>query len=413
MGDGERTALVLSGGGARGAYEVGVLSVLLPELEARGERPSILVGTSVGAINAAALASTAHLSAEQAMERELDRWGRVDRAAVIRPVIPRVPLTGLRFVGGMLGIPGVRLESLLDPSPLEKNLKSWIGWPRLHRNLTGGAVGSLGIVATAARTGRPVAFVEGELRSAARNSHVIDYVAAKIGQTHVRASAAIPILFPPVRVTTPAAAAGWYVDGGTRLNTPIKPAIDLGADRVVVIGTGSVTPVPKHEGRHDAPPPDFGVSAAHLLEGALGDPLVEDLRKLGDINTFSANGSSSATAVRHRRSRGRPEYRPIPYIFVGPSHPGAIAELAMDIYRSRYGGLKAIRSLDLAALSRLLGRNSPTHGELLSYLFFDPEFIKGLMEMGSIDARAWLDAPPGPSEPWQLEPLEALARPAR
>jgi len=413
MGDGERTALVLSGGGARGAYEVGVLSVLLPELEARGERPSILVGTSVGAINAAALASTAHLSAEQAMERELDRWGRVDRAAVIRPVIPRVPLTGLRFVGGMLGIPGVRLESLLDPSPLEKNLKSWIGWPRLHRNLTDGAVGSLGVVATAAGTGRPVAFVEGELRSAARNSHVIDYVAAKIGQTHVRASAAIPILFPSVRVTTPAAAAGWYVDGGTRLNTPIKPAIDLGADRVVVIGTGSVTPVPKHEGRHDAPPPDFGVSAAHLLEGALGDPLVEDLRKLGDINTFSANGSSSATAVRHRRSRGRPEYRPIPYIFVGPSHPGAIAELAMDIYRSRYGGLKAIRSLDLAALSRLLGRNSPTHGELLSYLFFDPEFIKGLMEMGSIDARAWLDAPPGPSEPWQLEPLEALARPAR
>ena len=413
MGDGERTALVLSGGGARGAYEVGVLSVLLPELEARGERPSILVGTSVGAINAAALASTAHLSAEQAMERELDRWGRVDRAAVIRPVIPRVPLTGLRFVGGMFGIPGVRLESLLDPSPLEKNLKSWIGWPRLHRNLTDGAVGSLGVVATAAGTGRPVAFVEGELRSAARNSHVIDYVAAKIGQTHVRASAAIPILFPSVRVTTPAAAAGWYVDGGTRLNTPIKPAIDLGADRVVVIGTGSVTPVPKHEGRHDAPPPDFGVSAAHLLEGALGDPLVEDLRKLGDINTFSANGSSSATAVRHRRSRGRPEYRPIPYIFVGPSHPGAIAELAMDIYRSRYGGLKAIRSLDLAALSRLLGRNSPTHGELLSYLFFDPEFIKGLMEMGSIDARAWLDAPPGPSEPWQLEPLEALARPAR
>ena len=206
----------------------------------------------------------------------------------------------------------MRLQSLLDPSPLERNLKSWINWPRLHRNVTSGVVRSLGVVATAAGSGRPVAFVEGELGSATRNSQVIDYVAAKIGQTHVRASAAIPILFPPVRVTTPAAAAGWYVDGGTRLNTPIKPAIDLGAKRVIVIGTGSVTPAPKHEGRHDAPAPDFGVSALHLLEGALGDPLVEDLRKLGDINTFYANGSSSPAAARHRESRGRPGYRPIP-----------------------------------------------------------------------------------------------------
>ena len=135
MSGSDRTALVLSGGGARGAYEVGVLSVLLPELEARGERPSILVGTSVGAINAAALASAAHLPAERAIERELERWGQIDRAAVIRPVIQRLPLTALRFAGGMLGIPGVRLESLLDPSPLEHNLKSWINWPRLHRNL--------------------------------------------------------------------------------------------------------------------------------------------------------------------------------------------------------------------------------------------------------------------------------------
>jgi len=413
MSSSDRTALVLSGGGARGAYEVGVLSVLLPELEARGERPSILVGTSVGAINAAALASAAHLPAERAIERELERWSQINRAAVIRPVIQRLPLTALRFVGGMFGVPGVRLESLLDPSPLERNLKSWINWPRLHRNLTNGVVRSLGVVATAAGSGRPVAFIEGELSREARSSNVIDYVAAKVGQTHVRASAAIPILFPPVRVTTPAAASGWYVDGGTRLNTPIKPAIDLGAERVVVIGTGSVTPVPKHEGRHDAPPPDFGVSALHLLEGALGDPLVEDLRKLGDINSFCSNGSGSPTAVRHRKSRGRPSYRAIPYIFVGPSHPGAIAELAMDIFNSRYGGPKALRSLDLAALSRLLGRNSPTHGELLSYLFFDSEFIKGLVEMGRTDARAWLDAPPGPSEPWQLEPLEALARASR
>jgi NTE family protein len=405
-----RVALVLAGGGARGAYEVGALSVLLPMLERRGERPSIFVGTSVGAINAAAMAATRQLSAEESVARELERWSQVHSAAVIRPVILRLPITALRFAGGLLGLPKVRLESLLDPTPLKRNLQRWIDWAQLHRNVAArGPVDALAVVATAARTGRPVAFVEGQLPAAALRSHVIDYVGAKIQEPHVLASAAIPILFPPVQITQPRAAAGWYVDGGTRLNTPIKPAIDLGADRVVVVGTGSISPVPKHEGRHLAPAPDFGVSALHLLQGALSDPLVEDLRKLGDINTFYANGSGSPAARRHRNSRGRPAYRPIPFIFIAPPGPSAIAELAMRCFRDRYGGLKALRSPDLAALSRLLGTDSPTHGELLSYLLFDREFIGALVEMGRRDAQAWLDAPPGPDEPWQLEPLEALA----
>ena len=407
-----RVALVFAGGGARGAYEVGAMSVLLPLLERRGERPSIFVGTSVGAINAAALASTRHLPAEESVARELERWSQVHSAAVIRPVIPRLPITALRFAGGLIGIPKVRLESLLDPTPLKRNLQRWIDWRQLHRNIASkGPVEALSVVATAARTGRPVAFVEGALPATATRSHVIDYVAAKVEEPHVLASAAIPILFPPVHITQPRAAAGWYVDGGTRLNTPIKPAIDLGADRVVVIGTGSISPVPKHEGRNLAPAPDFGVSALHLLQGALSDPLVEDLRKLGDVNAFYANGSGSQSALRHRRTRGRPPYRPIPFIFIAPPKPSAIAELAMRCYRERYGGLKALRSLDLAALSRLLGTASPTHGELLSYLLFDREFIRALIEMGRRDAQAWLDAPPGAEEPWQLETLEALAGP--
>jgi NTE family protein len=405
-----RVGLVLAGGGARGAYEIGALSVLLIELEARGERPSIFVGTSVGGINATGLAATRHLPVEESVARELARWHEVEPAAVIRPVIWRLPVTAVRFAGGLLGVPGVRLESLLDPAPLERNLRRWIEWEQLHRNIEDGTVASLAVIATAVRSGHPVAFVEGRLPAGALRSQVIDYVPSEIVQTHLRASAAIPILFPPVRVTQPASAAGWYVDGGTRLNTPIKPAIDLGAERVVVIGTGPVAQVAKHEGRHDSPAPDFGVSALHLLQGALADPLVEDMRKLGDINSFYANGASSPSAVRQRRSRGRPAYRPVPYIFVAP-RPGAIAELAASCFHSRYGGLKALRSPDLAALSRLLGTDSPTHGELLSYLLFDREFIGELIEMGRRDARAWLDAPPGPDEPWQLEPLDALAAP--
>jgi NTE family protein len=216
-----------------------------------------------------------------------------------------------------------------------------------------------------------------------------------------------------VRIARPAAAAGWYVDGATRLNTPVKPAIDLGAERVVVIGTSSIAPPPKHAGRHEAPPPDFGTSAVHLLHGALTDPLAEDMRKVADINSFYADSARSPAAVRYRRARRRPPYRPIPYMFIAPQRPDAIAELAARTFAERYGGLKSLRSPELAVLHRLLGGHGSTHGELLSYLLFDRHFIRELIAMGRRDATAWLDAPPGRGEPWQLEPLDALQQSAR
>jgi NTE family protein len=405
--------LVLAGGGARGAYEIGALSVLLPALEARDELPRIFVGTSVGAINATSGAATSNLPVEEALSLELARWHEVKRSAVIRPIVPRLPLVAAQFAGAALGVPGAQLQSVLDPSPLRRNLRRWIEWSRLHRNIADGRVRSLAVVATAASGGRPVAFVEGRLEPSALGSHVIDYVHARIEEAHVLASAAIPILFPPVRVEEPPEASGWYVDGGTRLNTPIKPAIDLGAERIVVIGTGSVIPPPKHAGRHDAPAPDFGVSAMHLLQGALADPLIEDMRKLGDINTFYSDRAGAPAAVRYRQAHGRPPYRRIPYIFVAPRTSGAIAELAAGVFADRYGGLKALRSPDVAVLSRLIGGGSAAHGELLSYLLYDPEFIEELIAMGRKDADAWLQAPPGPSEPWQIEPLDAFSETGR
>lgn len=411
--DRESVGVVLAGGGARGAYELGALSVLLPLLEQRGESPRIFVGTSVGAINAASLAATSHLPAREAISGELERWHEVDRSAVINPILPRLPLTALRFAGELFSLPGVRIASLLDPSPLERNLRRWIDWSQLHQNLAAPTACRLAVLATASRTGRAVAFVEDDAHSAMPTSHVIDYVPARIDETHVRASAAIPILFPPVRVEDPPEARGWYIDGATRLNTPIKPALDLGAQRLIVIGTGSIIPAPKDPGRHDAPAPDLGASALHLLQGALADPLVEDLRKLAEINTFYASTADSPAAARRRRAHGKPPYRCVPYIFIAPRAPAAIATLATEVFHSRYGGLKALRSPDLAVLSRLLGGQNHTHGELLSYLLFDREFIAALIEMGAQDAQAWLDAPPGPDEIWQTDPLDAFTRTGR
>src|SRR5947209_3742849 len=171
----EQTGLVLSGGGARGAYEAGVMSVLSPALDRRGERPKIYVGTSVGAINATLLAANRHLDAAEAARVSIDRWRDVSKGRVVRPILLRqVPLTIALYAGEVLSLPGVRLPSLLDPTPLRNSLQKWIDWKLLHRNVRDGTVAAVGTVATAARTGRTVVFIESQARKKLHRSHVID-----------------------------------------------------------------------------------------------------------------------------------------------------------------------------------------------------------------------------------------------
>jgi NTE family protein len=403
---------VLSGGGARGAYEAGAISVIAPALEARGERPTLMLGTSVGAINAAYMGASLHLGAEEQAAGLLDRWRQVTKGAVIRPILShQLPLTALRYMGGLLSLPGVRVPSLLDPSPLARSLENWMNWDDLHRNVADGLVGAVAIVATAARTGRTVVFVEAGSQVALHNSHVVEYVPTALAGEHIRASAAIPVLFPPVRVQTPVEARGWYVDGGTRLNTPIKPALDLGAERLLVIGTEAIAEPAYEPGRHDCDPPDFADGALHALQGTLVDPLGEDMRLLGNINEFYANSQDTPAATRYRAARGKPPYRRVPYIFIAPSRRGIIGETASELFRARYGGRKGLRSPDFPLLNRLLGGDSPAHGELLSYLFFDRDFIDALIDLGRADATRWLNAPRGSEEPWQTKPLDAFIEP--
>jgi NTE family protein len=401
------------------------MAVLGPALAARDERPSIYIGTSVGAVNATYMAASEHLPADEAGEGGLQRWREVNKGTIIRPILLRqAPLTALRYAGEIIGLPGIRLPSLLDPRPFERNLDRWIDWDAVHRNVDEDVVEIVGTVATAARSGRTVVFVEGHAERIKHKSHAIDYVTTRLDEQHVRASAAIPILFPPVRVEHPNEARGWYFDGGTRLNTPIKPALDLGAERLIVIATDSVAEPSKRPGRHDSEPPDFGDGALHVLQGMLVDPVVEDMRILGNINMFFAdrgNGgrerretsgrrATDQATERYRAARGKPPYRSIPYIFIAPEKRGAIGRLATEVFRDRYGGLKGLRSPDFPLLNRLLGGESPTHGELLSYLFFDREFIEELIRMGQRDARRWLRSGPGPDDPWQIEPLDAFTR---
>jgi NTE family protein len=395
-----RVALVLPGGGARGAYEVGALSILLPLLEARGERPVILCGTSVGAINATALGATADRPAEEAIADLLAKWRSLRKGDVIRPVVgPGLPLMALRMLGEALEVPGVRLAGLLDPAPLRASLDAWVDWDALHRNVRHGVLEAACVVATSLERSSPVAFVDRATRvPRSRAADPVQYVPAVLEGEHVRASAAIPLLFPPVAIEHPAPLAGYYVDGGTRMNSPVAPALALGADRVVVIGfqpfRARVEPPAR---RHGAP--RLADVTANIIDGLLVDQVVDDLHRLATINSFvvDAHGPGPRGAAdAYRAARGRKPYRRIPYALVAPERRGDLAALADDVFERRYAGPRGWLRPDYPFMSRLLGGGrSPSRGELLSFLLFDEAHIEGLVELGRRDAQRWLDRHPG------------------
>ena len=407
MATSDTVGLVLSGGGARGAYEAGVVSVLLPELERRGERPRVILGTSVGAINAAYLASCAHLDAETAVEGLLSRWREIRTGLVVRPVISlQASLTGLRYAGEVLGVPGVNLQGLLDPTPLGRTLDRWIDWEALHDNVEEGRLDAVGVVATEVATATSVVFVEGRGEDELYESQDVDYVPARLSAEHVRASAAIPVLFPAIKVQQPVSSQGWYYDGGTRLNTPIKPVLDFGVDRVVISATHSVRSVGHAPWADPENAPDFADGVVQLLLATLADPLIQDVRMLGKINLIVGDDQGEEATRRNRETHGKAPYKSVPYILVTPPERDSVGDAAADIFHRHYSGLKGLRAPNVALLGRLVGGVTEPHGELLSYFFFEHHYAEALIEMGRADAERrlaregelWGSGPPGASD---------------
>jgi len=336
---GGRIALVLAGGGARGAYEMGALSVLAPVLEARGEEVEIIVGTSIGGINAAFLAANAHRPLSEAAARGEEVWRGLQYRSAMRSIIsPAGLLFLIRFIGTLLSLPVKAAPSLLDTAPLRKTLNRVIEFARLR---------------------------------------AIDFVEAKLTNVHVLASGAIPVIFPAVEVTEPASCRGWYGDGGLRLNAPLDPALALGADRVIVIGLNSAV-IP--DDRPTPTKPDLFDGASSLLS-VLADQLTSDVAELTAINEAITHGEDGA-------------HRKIPYIFIVPSDRLTIGRIAVEVYKRRYKSVAALlRTPNLALLGRITdAARNPMHGELYSYLFLCRDFVDEMIALGRADAQRWLDA---------------------
>lgn len=400
-----RVAVVLAGAGARGAYEAGVMSVVLPHLAEHDVRPELYVGTSAGAINATLLAAHAHRPAGEQAEALLAVWRGLTLTDVIRPVLLTSLPAALRGLGQLAHIPGVRLTSLLDTTPLQQTASRVGEWTQLRANIDAG-LAQLAVVATAGDGSRTVVFVDrrhNPERPQAGTDAVrgIEYCPTEIDASHVRASAAIPVLFPPVRIESPPSQQGWYLDGGVRLNAPLKPALALGAEALVVVATHPVAEPPGPP--RDTPPPDVDDALVALIDVAMADRMVEDVRTLAKIDEAELHAERTGGAGR----------RLIPYLFFGPERRGSLGELAAHTRDTRPKTLdrlwREVRRPDLSLLGWLAGGDGARRGDLLSYLSFEPRFVGNAITLGQHDARRLLSSPG--AIPWL--PSRSVATPPR
>ena len=373
--------LVLAGGCARGAYEFGALSVLLPKLEELGQRPRVLTGTSVGALNVSYLAARADEPAAATVAAGERLWRALAWNDVIGHVVSlRTILSGIEYAGQLLGWPAAHLWSLLDSAPLKATTERDVDFARLHGNVERGVLHAAAVVTTSALTHRTVVFHDGGGVVPFDERRLISYVNAPLTAEHVGASTSMPAIFPAVHVGT-ASAAGWYYDGGTRLNAPLKPALQLGAERLVVIGLTSLSPGPKELAGEERPDTFTGIGL--LLQGLMGDQMQQGIQSLARINEAVLEDKGGPWSL-------------VPYIAVAPEQPDTIEKLALEVFGKRYrnvlSGLR--RSADVEIVGRAVGvATGSMNGTLLSLLLFDPEFIEALIELGAADARRWISQP--------------------
>lgn len=386
-----KIGFVLSGGGSRGAYEAGIIHYLRTDLKKRlgfHVPIDIITGTSVGAINASFLAAT-HADPDSQAEQIVAAW----RSLRIEELISLRARDMLRAAKLMMGgnppppAPGsFRYGGLLDTSGLERFVLRVIPWRGIDRSLRARHLHAISVSATHVGTGHTVVFLssaEPVPREWSRDPFV-RHRAARIGPRHVLASAAIPMLFPAVKIGDE-----YFTDGGLRQNTPMSPAIRLGADRMLLVSLRHVAPEPQQLQRERTeayPKPLF--LAGKALNALLLDHTEYDLQRMQRINLILEAGHASfgdkfETMMNHElvRLRGAP-LRRIQAVHIRPSEDiGALAAQFVAAGRMRVSGAIARR-----LIHRLAEGESRHESDLLSYLLFDGDFADELIELGRRDA---------------------------
>ena len=397
-GDRPRVALVLSGGGARGAYEAGVMRYIREDLagDLGGQvQFDIICGTSVGGVHACFFAATSDIPEKQG-RMLVDRW----ESFVLEEMVSfgvkefmRAPAT-LLGSGHIEDVDGERrLGGIVKTQQLEKVVRRLIPWHRLGPNLSEGKLEALAITATDIGSGKSVVF----LQTASGRAPVWSqdpFVRAQevtIAPEHALASAALPILFPAVAVGE-----RFFCDGGLRQNTPLSPALRLGADKVLVIG---LRHKPPGNGSGDVPEesmpfPGAAFLVGKILDAFLLDHIDYDLDRLRRFNALieavRAVGSPDHVSRFDEvvtRMRGAP-YRIVGEFMIRPS--ADLGEIAGHVARTgRFKGSGGGAGIQL--LRRLATARGADEADLLSYILFDGFYAAEVARLGYEDARAQHD----------------------
>ncbi len=361
-----KTALVLPGGGARGAFQVGVLKAISELLPKGAVNPfQIISGTSAGAVTSIVLAAKARRFRHAVAELE-DVWGnfrchnvyKTDHLTLLRNSLRWL---GAMVTGGLVSMP----SSLLDNSPLRALLSRNVRFPRIQLALDHGWLDAIAVTAAGYSTAQSHTFFQAtpEHKDWTRTRRV--GVRAELNLDHVMASIAVPMIFPPVRM-----GGEYFGDGAMRQATPLSPAIHLGAERILVLGVRNevADKAPAPGTKLDSP--SIAQIAGYMLDTLFMDGLYSDLERMTRINQLI-----DSVPEEHRAGTMQ-GMRAIDTMIIVPS------EDVRDIAHRHHQELP----MALRALLRGIGGKRPRENRLISYLLFEQNFTREMIDLGYHDA---------------------------